>query len=375
MSRRALTILHLDAGRGWRGGQRQVLFLVRHQTVEQRAALRVEAACPAGSPLAGRLAEAGLAPRDFVVRNALDGRAVRRLLELIERLDPAVVHCHDSHSHSIAYRAAGRLGADRPRILVTRRVALHPGRGPLTRLKYRSRRIDRLVGVSRYVTGVLRSLGVPDERLATVHSAAAAPRPGYRETGRGLLRGEFGVADKELVIGAVGAFTPKKGQRFLVRAAARICQRRDSIRFVLAGDGPRLEEARGLAAEHGLGERVLLPGWREDADALLAGCDVFCSPALIEGIGSTNLEALAHGLPVVASAVGGIPEAVVDGETGLLVPPGDVAALAGALLRLIDDPELRRRLGEGGRRRFTAEFSVPRMAERYLVLYRELTAE
>lgn len=372
MSGQRLRVLHLDSAGGWRGGQRQVMLLLGEQTGRQADRLEPLLACPTDGVLAGRVREGGLEPLDFAPRNALDGRALRRLLTHLEHLSPHLVHCHDSRSHGLALRAVKRLGSARPRLLVTRRVALRPSRGLLSRLKYTSALVDLYVGVSEYVTGVMRGMGVGEERLATVYSALEPGSPVDRGQARRLLSGEFGIGPEELVVGCVGAFTAEKGQHFLVRAAVALLARHPATRFLFLGDGPRLEEARRLAAGAAVPGRILLPGWRRDAEELLPGLDILCSPALSEGIGTTNLEALHHGIPVVASRVGGIPEAVLHEKTGLLVEPGDPEALDEALSRLLDDAGLRRRLGEAGRRLAEERFGVRRMADGYLEHYTRL---
>ncbi|MFN2468621.1 MAG: glycosyltransferase [Gaiellaceae bacterium] len=184
----------------------------------------------------------------------------------------------------------------------------------------------------------------------------------------------FGAAEPTLekagpLVGNVARLAEQKGQRYLLEAAARVVGRRPDVRFVLVGEGelrPALEtQARSL----GLGDRVLFAGARDDVPDLLASFDVFAFPSLFEGLCVAVIEAQAAGVPVVATPVGGIRETVVDGETGILVPPRDAEALAAAILRLLERPEEGRRLAAEARRRVRERFSEERMVEETLALY------
>ena len=168
------------------------------------------------------------------------------------------------------------------------------------------------------------------------------------------------------MIGNVARLVEQKDQRALVDAAPAILERFPDARFVVVGDGPLRAELEADAAS--------LPfaflGDRDDVPELLAGFDVFAFPSLFEGLCLAVIEAQAAGCPVVATPVGGIRETVIDGETGLLVPARDPAALAASICRLLDDPALADRLAREGRRRARARFSVERMVEGTLQLYR-----
>jgi glycosyltransferase involved in cell wall biosynthesis len=171
------------------------------------------------------------------------------------------------------------------------------------------------------------------------------------------------------VVGTVAHLSPKKGFAELLRAAARV----PGAHFVIAGDGPmRPELARAAQAE--LKGRLHLLGWREDVPALMRRIDAYCLPSRREPFGLVLVEAMAAGRPVVAFRSGGAPEVVVDGETGLLAPPGDADALAACIQRLAGDPQLRRRLGDAGRSRALSHFTLDRQAARLLDEFRSVVA-
>jgi sugar transferase (PEP-CTERM/EpsH1 system associated) len=183
--------------------------------------------------------------------------------------------------------------------------------------------------------------------------------------------------DPELVIlGTVGRLQAVKDQLGLVRALARLVGQRapdaDRLRLVIAGDGPLRARLEAEIVAGGIGKQVWLAGERTDIPEVMRGLDLFVLPSLAEGISNTILEAMAGGLPVIATAVGGNPELVVPGETGELVPPSDSPALAAALARYAADASLRKRHGEAGRRRAQTGFSLDGMVDRYASLYQNL---
>jgi glycosyltransferase involved in cell wall biosynthesis len=171
-----------------------------------------------------------------------------------------------------------------------------------------------------------------------------------------------------VVLGSVGRLDEQKGYELLVEALAGL----PDASGVVVGDGPLRAALEARAAELGVAGRLQLPGWSDDARSRLPDFDVFVLPSRYEGFPLSIIEAMLAGLPVVATDVGSIREAVVDGETGLLVPSGDAAALTAALRRLVDDPGLRARLGAAGRARARREFTARAMAARYERLYDEV---
>ena len=181
-----------------------------------------------------------------------------------------------------------------------------------------------------------------------------------------------------LLVGTVGRMQPVKDQANLVRAFARAIEidpaQRDRLRLVLVGDGPLLSDARTVLEAAGLLKLAWLPGERRDVPAILRGLDVFVLPSLAEGISNTILEAMASGLPVIATAVGGNPELVEAGRTGELVPPADPEALAECILAYGRNPDAARAAGRAGRERVERNFSLAGMVSRYEALYTRLLA-
>ncbi len=232
--------------------------------------------------------------------------------------------------------------------------------------------VDRIIAVSEALRRSYERIGVAPDRFTTVPNGVA---PRSARLGRARARRLLGLGPDEPVVMTVGRLAPMKGQRHLVEALPELAARFPEITAVVIGEGALRGELAGRAADLGVSDRVCLPGHRPDARLLLDAADVFVLPSLHEGMPLAALEAMEAGLPVVATRVIGSAEVVVDGRTGALVPPGRPPALAAAIAALLADPELRRRQGQEGRRRYLESFTRERMAaDTWAVYERELQA-
>ena len=233
------------------------------------------------------------------------------------------------------------------------------------------RRFARLVAVSEDIREDALASGCDPRRVVTVHNAldAAAVRRRARAGPSAPLPGDAGAR-----IAVVGRLAPEKDHATLLAAARIVVAERPDTTFLLAGDGPLRGELEARIQALGLGERVHVLGYREDAVAILAACAMLALPSRYEPCGRVLLETMAVGRPIVATRVGGVPELVEDGVTGVLVGPGDPRAFAEALLRLRADPAYAGRLGTAGRRRVERRFEVVAAAAQYAAVYREVLA-
>ncbi len=217
--------------------------------------------------------------------------------------------------------------------------------------------------------------GGDTRRDATRATVNASPPPGTRSAFRppppgGRSEGKRDAVSR-VVVGA-GRFSPEKGFGVLIEAAHTICREDPTAGVVLFGEGPLRGELESRVAELGLAGRVVLPGFRADLDSLIGGADVVVLPSYTEGLPNVALEASAAGVPVVATAVGGTPEAVADGVNGFLVPSGSASALATKIGELLRDPLLRSRFGAAGRARMRDLFTFEAQAAAYLRLLHTL---
>jgi sugar transferase (PEP-CTERM/EpsH1 system associated) len=232
--------------------------------------------------------------------------------------------------------------------------------------------IDQFVTVSADLRRWLVDVGIPARKITHISNGVETTR--FCPDGRPAGRARLGLPEDAIVVGTVGRLEPVKDHLTLLEAFAALGERTPAVFLVIVGEGrtrPALEQRIGRPD---LAGRVRLVGERSDVPALLNGFDVFVLSSIAEGTSNTILEAMATGLPVIATRVGGNPELVQDGVTGSLVPPGDWRRMAGALASYIDDAARRRAHGEAGRRRAVEQFSLDRMAAGYGDLYESLAA-
>lgn len=359
--RTSLRILAIDTERTWRGGERQALLLALGL---QRRGHRVVLAVRPRSPLALRASELGVEVEPLRARGELDPFAARRLAAIARDRGVDLLHAHTAHAHTLALAARRRL---RLPLVVSRRVDFPPRRGWFSRWKYR-RGADHYIAITEAVARVLERAGVERRRISVVPSGVDLDRLAGADGS--AVRRDLGALGDRFLVGAVGHLAWHKGFEILVEAARRSDP--DRFLWVVVGEGEERADLERRAARAGVASRFRLLGFRKDVPDLLAAFDVLAAPSHMEGLNTSILDAMALGRPVVASRVGGIPEAVVHGETGLLVPPGDPDALARAVRRLADDPALARRLGEAARRRVREKFSADAMVEGTLEVYRSV---
>jgi glycosyltransferase involved in cell wall biosynthesis len=335
------------------------------------------AACPGYRASAGilksgfvadELARRALAVHRFELRHPLDPRFVIALARHLRRERVDLVHAHEFTMN--VYGAAAAWLCRVPAIATVHGRGYYTlARRRLAALQLVARSGAILVAVSSDIRDFLQStLGLDRVRVVPNGIDLARPAGGDRERGRRAI----GVGPDATVIGTVGNLYPVKGHRVLLAAAARLGP---EVHVAIAGRGGEEAALRELALELGIASRVHLLGYREDTPDLLAASDIYALPSLSEGQSLALIEAMAAGLPIVATAVGGNPEVLGrPEEEGLFVPPSHPAALAAALARLGADHSLRARLGAAAQARARAEFSLEAMLGRYRALYGELLA-
>ncbi len=348
-----MRVLHVNPARTWRGGERQVLLLARH--LAQDGIESVLAVDPGGA-LGDRAAAAGFATVGFRARGDLDPFAVARGVRLLRCVRPDLLHLHTARAHGAGGLSA-RLAGFHP-VLVTRRVEL-PVRGPWGRWKYR-RLADHYVAISGAVESSLRSAGVPGSCITRIPSGVELPaKPAPRR------------AAVPWTIGTLAAFTAQKDPTTWLETVRRVANTLPDAQFAWAGEGELRRVTEVAVHDSALGGRVRFLGFLEEPELFWRSVDVFFLPSAFEAMGTVLLDAMAQGIPIVATRVGGIPEVVRHEREGLLAPARDAGALAAALVELRRRPELAQRLGEAGRVR-ALDFDVLRMARRTRELYERL---
>ena len=360
--------LHIDTARTWRGGQNQVLTtLMGLRALGHRTMLVAHSE----GELRQRAAE-GLDLVPLAPKTELDLTAAWRLSRLLRQLKPDVIHAHDPHGVAMAALALSMsTQIVKPPLVASRRVDFHLRGNSLSRWKYRQ--VDCFICASEAIRQMLVGDGVPESRAVTVHEGIDIERVERADPAN--LHGEFWLPHHAPIVGNVAALVPHKGQRHLIDAAKAVVLQMPDTRFIIAGEGELRPALERQIRDHHLEKHVLLAGFRPDVLSLHKAFDIFVMSSLTEGLGTSLLDAMAAGKPIVATRAGGIPEVVGDEETGVLVPPRDHDAMAEAIVRLLKDDTLRRKMGDAGRARARSLFSAERMVQNTLNVYQRVAME
>jgi glycosyltransferase involved in cell wall biosynthesis len=359
----SLSILYLITELSTGGAQVALLRLLRGLN-RDRFCPTVACLYNGDGAVARQIRKLGIEVFDARMRHRADLPALLRLYRHIRRTRPTILHASLFHAN-LPGRILGRL-AGVPIVVCAERTMAMEGEWRYRLNRWTIRLVDCVIAVSANVRDFCVShVGLPAEKLVVIYNGVEVTEPllSCQEA-----RAELGLPIDVPVVGAVSRLDPVKGVDVLLQALASI----DAAHLAVIGDGPKRAALASLADDLGVTDRVHWAGHRRDVSSLLPAFDVFVQPSLYEGLPNTVLEAQACGLPVVATAVGGTPEIVVDGVTGVLVSPHDPAALAGAIVRLLRDPDLRRRMGRAGRERVRQRFSCEQMVGQTQALYEYL---
>ncbi|MBA7510030.1 N-acetyl-alpha-D-glucosaminyl L-malate synthase [subsurface metagenome] len=357
------TVLHIDSAKTWRGGQQQVLYLAKRLTDYDNVI-----ACPPQSPLAERAKAIGLKVLPVQMHGEWDLLAVCKLKKIIRKNSIDIAHLHSSHAHALGLLAAKSSG--NCKVVLSRRVDFPIKKNILSRAKYSN--VDRIIAISERVKRVLVTDGLPEEKIDVVYSGVDIQR--FQNVKANRLISELTPNRDKLIIGNIAALTWDKDHKSLIEAARIVVDEFSEVIFLIAGEGPLRREIEILIKKFNLKEKVKLLGFRQDIPEILSVLDLFVLSSSWEGLGTSLLDAFASRVPVVATNVGGIPEIVRDGVNGILVPPGNPDALAGAVISLLKNRDLARQMAEEGFRLVKEKFSIERMVEETRKIYDRLVA-
>jgi L-malate glycosyltransferase len=357
--------LHIDTAQSWRGGQSQVMYTVLGlRAIGQRAAL---VAHPRGE-LHRRMRE-GLDLIPLAPRNEIDLAAAWRLSRVLKQLRPDVVHAHDPHAVAMASLALS-IAAPRPRppLVASRRVEFRIRHNSFSRWKYSQ--VDCFVANSGPIRDRLLADGVPRAKTTIVHEGVDVER--IAAMAPADVHAELFLPHGAPVVGNVAALVPHKGHQHLIETAALVVRVVPDARFVIVGGGELRAALERQIKERHLERHVFLAGFRADALELTKAFDLFAMSSVSEGMCTALVDAMAASKAAVCTTAGGIPDVLVDGETGFLVPPRDHEAMAEKLVVLLEDPARRARMGAAALRRARERFTVERMVEGTAAVYARL---
>lgn len=322
--------------------------------------------------LAAWLEERGVPVECLEAPDGFRPELVFRLAARLRKMQADLVHCHNCKAMLYGGLAAALL--PRARVVMTKHGAAHWTTGAVAATgRLLMRRAAAVTTVSEEIAPPLRDGGwVSPERLLTIANGVDTEefRPAEDP---GAERARLGLTRQHRLVGMVQRLSPEKDPANLLRAFVRVAGEAPEARLVVIGEGPLRVELETLAVDSGVRNRVHFLGERPDVAQLLPALDVFCLPSRTEGISLSLLEAMACGLPVVATAVGGTPAVVAEGRSGFLVPPERPDELADSLLKVLKDPAAARMMGDEGRRIACARYSLAASVERYAALYERVS--
>lgn len=371
----APSVVHVQKSAGLGGSERHLLALLPALARRGVDVAMVVARAPGAEAFTSELARAGVPTIPVPAGPDLNPALTWRLVRVLRDRRPSLVHTHLVHA-DVHGQPAARL-ARLPAVSSVHGAHSFYRRAPhRTPARVAGHLARRTIAISRHVAELLVDSRVaPPDRVRVVHYGIDAPRWDVPEARRRERRAALGLAPETVAVGIASRLVPGKGHDTLVRAVAAARRGGAPLHLLVAGDGPERERLEALARAEGASGDVAFLGFVGDVASLMAACDVVAFPTLPElgeGFGLAALEAMAAERPVVASRVASLPEVVADGETGLLVPPGEVEALAAALRRLAGDPGERARMGGAGRRRAVERFSLDAMVDATLAVYEEV---
>lgn len=365
------------------GTERHLLDLMRGLAEhaprdEGQAQIEAQLGCPSDSPLWDKAREAGLPLLAIKRRGMMDPKAVRQLRRLLKSGRVDILHAHNGRT--ALHSALAVVLARRGKVVFTQHF-LQPDhvsrRGPSSVVfgaahHWVNGRVAGFIAISQAVRkAMLERYEAPFEKITVVPNGITAP-DARQLTLRDATRQAFGVALEAPLVVCVARLEVEKDVGTLIGAMQAVTREMPEARCLIAGEGAQHDALKGQIENNGLQESVRLVGFVEDALSLIGAADVLALPSLAEPFGLVLLEAMALGVPVVATNAGAPPEIVEEGATGLLVPPAKPSALSEALLQLLREPDTARQMGQSGRTRFEARFTAARMARDTMAVYRSV---
>lgn len=360
-----LHVLHLSSESTWRGGERQIAYLIEESI---QAGIKISVFCRPGSAFFNWCKEREIKTVTAPFKNGLDVKTALAIRAYASRQGVSIVHAHSGKSQSLAYLAL-KLGM-KTYVVAHRRVDFPLKSGGPSLAKYTHPRVKAIICVSEAIAQLVREKIKRTEKVHVVHSGIDFSR--FPQTPRtGYLHREFGWDPELRLVANISALAPHKDYHTFIRTAAQVIGEMPECGFLIVGDGELRGELEKLSAKEIEGDKLVFTGFRRDVPQILRELDVFLITSKTEGLGTTVIDALYNSLPVVASRAGGIPELIDDGENGFLCDVADHECLADRVQILLNDDVMRKAMGENAKRK-AEEFGKDKMAEKIFGIYAQI---
>jgi len=357
-----LSILHVSSARTWRGGEQQLAYLLEEL---KAAGLDQEVLCVKGSEIAAFCQKNSLSYRVYQKRMSTNPMIGWEIKQLCKKYQIDLIHVHDSHAHTFAY--LGAVFGNKTPIVVSRRVDFPIGKNGLAQQKYHHPSVKKILCVSEEIRRVLLKNYRFPQKAVVVHSGVDLEKFDYPASD--ILHRAFDLPSDRPIIANIAAIAPHKDYFTFVDTVEILVREKVPASFlIIGGDGGEQEMIEAYIQEKNLGSHIILTGYRTDIPEILPEIDLLLFTSKTEGLGTSLLDAMACGVPIVATAAGGIPEIVEDGITGLLAPVGDAEILAKHVEEMLHDKTLQSRLVAQAREkvnRFTKKHMAQNTLEQY----------
>ncbi|MDZ7860057.1 MAG: glycosyltransferase family 4 protein [Candidatus Krumholzibacteriota bacterium] len=360
-----MKIVHIDTEMEWRGGQRQAAYLHKYLHENGYSTVLI---CQPGSEFEKYCKSNGLPHKALNMRSEFDIIAGYKIARFCKDIGGQILHLHSGHALAVGLWAG--IFCRKIKLIAVRRVDFHIKKNILSRIKYRNYLLDKIICVSDSVRRVLIEDGIDERKLVTIHSGIDLNKFNGNSKYKGLKK-ELGIPENNILVGTVAAIVGHKDYQNLINAASIVLKKNRNVTFCAYGTGVLEEKMREFVRYLGIEKNFIFAGFRRDVEDFLKNCDLFVLASKKEGLGTSILDAQSFGLPVIACRTGGIPEAVTDGDNGLLVEPQNSQQLAKAIIKLLDNGSKREELG---RKAFETvrNFDIRKTINGNIELYQEL---
>lgn len=357
-------ILHINTSKEWRGGENQTLYLVKgldSLNVKQTIILQPN------SPLQEKISTLKLTNSKVYplsMKSEWDWKAVKEIRKIIQEENISLVHTHTGNAHSLAFFAKKK--NDPWKLIVSRRVDFKIRKNFFSRWKYYSPLVDLYVCVSKYIHKLLIQEGVDPRKVITIQSGVDFSRF-EKLTNRETAKKQLGISKKTIVLGIIAALVDHKDYPTLLKAISLLPNHLD-IKLLILGEGELKDSLIALSNQLQIQDKVQFLGFQPNIELYLSAFDIFCFSSKEEGLGTSVLDAMACGLPVIATQAGGIPEMVEDGKGGYLVPIQSPEEFSEKILILLQNESLRKSMGEFNKKK-VQEFSITQTIQKTYQVY------
>jgi len=365
MEKTEIKVLHVDSERSWRGGQQQAVYLYERML---KKGFATQLVCQPNSDLEAYCQSRKIPVKTIRFRHELDLIGALQLAHYACREGFNILQLHSGHA--LSWGLLTKLFFRNLVLVATRRVDFSVRKHFLSRYKYNSSLLNHIVCISQNISDVLIADGIMADKLSIIHSGINTHRFDS-VAGTSEKRRKWHIPEDAILIGTVAAFTGHKDYPNLLKAAELVLHAKPDVYFIALGDGKLFKDMKFWTYTHKISDRFIFVGESKDVGAYLKSMDIFVLASKKEGLGTSVLDAQSVGLPIIGTMAGGIPEMIEHGINGLLVPVKDHEALAHAILQLIDNPELRQRLGKKALETVRS-FDIDTTVDKYLALYAKL---